>query len=458
MNRNYFKNADKLAIEEVKKRINHLDSKLNLNNVPYTISNIADYSDYHFKKYSLYNKDFKKVEYCFRFNSDLYVNHIINDIQIGNPTYTIKKQSVFTNIKFHNVIFKNCTFSSTTFKNCTFENCFFDSCESNYNGIIFEECIFTDLITSMNLNPTPVLSERHPDYTVFSDCSINKANFINCNCSYVIFTKTYIFDSLFETCILNNTIFNNCELHSITYNKNDITTLNLVQSSHLNCTFENKITDGNDNAKIYISRYTIWLILLSKFLHRNNPVFDLFYTDNTTGSKAYYRNSFKVASLTFKNASTYMSKNILEEELCDEYRYLSKVCLMHSKKEFGTRIISYINWLLFGFGEKLNRLVLWIAIYILGFALLYMFSGIQISEHTFINYTVFGGTPVALSQFLNDFTQCILFSIITASTIGYGHITPDGSLSLIFTLIQVFLGVILTAFFTSMLINKFIRD
>lgn len=129
---------------------------------------------------------------------------------------------------------------------------------------------------------------------------------------------------------------------------------------------------------------------------------------------------------------------------------------MMIKNDFWDRCILFMSWILFGFGERMGRFLLWICIYIITFSVIYMFTGITNSSGEVVKYVLNGGTPVSFSEVINDFLQCMHFSIVTFSTVGYGNITPYGW-SLLVSAIQIISGVIVVSLFTSVIVKKFIK-
>lgn len=71
-------------------------------------------------------------------------------------------------------------------------------------------------------------------------------------------------------------------------------------------------------------------------------------------------------------------------------------------------------------------------------------------------YPLIDGTEFSLISFVKDFGKCLHFSIVTFSTVGYGNIVPSG-ISYIISAIQILIGVLFVALFTSIMLKKILR-
>ncbi|WP_427980985.1 ion channel [Agarivorans sp.] len=115
------------------------------------------------------------------------------------------------------------------------------------------------------------------------------------------------------------------------------------------------------------------------------------------------------------------------------------------------RIISKIVDWVCGYGELPVRVVLTSMMIILSCALIYFFTGIH-----------FNGNIVALNlehsleQNLIAFAECLYYSVVTFTTLGYGDFTPVG-LSRVFAAIEAFSGSFIIALFVVVFVKKMTR-
>ena len=124
-------------------------------------------------------------------------------------------------------------------------------------------------------------------------------------------------------------------------------------------------------------------------------------------------------------------------------------------KQWWQQVWDRFSWLVCGYGEKLRRFVVTFLLTIIIPAIGYLFCGIKVGDKT-IRYPLIDGTEFSLINFVKDFGKCLHFSIVTFSTVGYGNIVPSG-ISYIISAIQILIGVLFVALFTSIMLKKILR-
>lgn len=122
------------------------------------------------------------------------------------------------------------------------------------------------------------------------------------------------------------------------------------------------------------------------------------------------------------------------------------------------RIWPEVYRLLAGYGEKPGRVIFMAALVIFVAAVLFAFNGIVIGEFTpeehIINYDLTFSIPGL--QAIRDFGQCLYYSFVTFTTLGYGDIHPVGC-SKIIACAEAFTGAFFIALFVVVFVRKMAR-
>ena len=166
-----------------------------------------------------------------------------------------------------------------------------------------------------------------------------------------------------------------------------------------------------------------------------------------------YRISYEEVSKVYNSIAKKMKENNLID-FASEYSYLSK-CVEHKSLTGLDKVKSSIYWLLCGYGERPTYALITSIEIILGFAILYMFTGLSI-QGIDINYVEVLSKGFPIENLISDFMNSLYFSIVTFTTVGYGDITPM-SLSIILSGIEMFLGITMTGVWTATLARKITR-
>jgi hypothetical protein len=111
-----------------------------------------------------------------------------------------------------------------------------------------------------------------------------------------------------------------------------------------------------------------------------------------------------------------------------------------------------------GYGEKPGRVIFMAALVIFVAAVLFAFGGIVIGEYTpeerIINYDLTFSIPGGPA--IKDFGQCLYYSFVTFTTLGYGDIHPVGY-SKIIASAEAFTGAFFIALFVVVFVRKMAR-
>lgn len=108
-----------------------------------------------------------------------------------------------------------------------------------------------------------------------------------------------------------------------------------------------------------------------------------------------------------------------------------------------------------GFGEKPSNALFSSLILIPVFGFIYYFSGLKVDDKL-VNYRNFSLSTDGFCEMLGYLLNCIHFSIVTFTTVGFGNIVPV-NMSKFFSSIEMFFGVVFIALYTSTLVRKMTR-
>ncbi len=135
-----------------------------------------------------------------------------------------------------------------------------------------------------------------------------------------------------------------------------------------------------------------------------------------------------------------------------QFYYKEKVMRRHTMPTFSQkRIFSKLEDLICGYGSKSQRVILCSLVIILGAAFLYFSFGINDNGGKLIC-----DSNLSLGQNLSNFANCLYFSVVTFTTLGYGDISPTGWARLI-AATEAFIGGFSMALFVVVFSKKMTR-
>ncbi|TCO79413.1 ion channel [Marinisporobacter balticus] len=357
----------------------------------------------------------------------------------------------------------------------------YESTQYNFNDIKlnneytkYVETIFFQTSTGDELKKKEIRDDF--TYCKFIRTNCISLKFVGCSFSYVDFFSSQFFNIEFVDCKFNNSIFLHSEFREVRF---------------INCTFNQIVAS---NTKVKNCKFEHSDIFFSKFLF--NTMFDLkmlnckikdtdfvieeimseIYINNIEiDSKSFFY--FKQISNLYHKSLTklfFLIKPQLEMEVCknisrlykslshefqknnyiDKYGYcfyLGK--LIESGTERGLhKVYSLLAFFVCGYGELPWNSLIASFIIIFIFSFIYLYSGVFD-----INYDIFGSQHVDTRIFLNDLAVSLHFSIVTFTTVGYGNIYPTECWGLFFSALEMIIGVIMIAIWTSSIVRKMLR-
>lgn len=117
----------------------------------------------------------------------------------------------------------------------------------------------------------------------------------------------------------------------------------------------------------------------------------------------------------------------------------------------GSRLLSWVVDQVSGYGESPRRVVLFSGVLVLICSLIYFHIGIQDSGR-FIQFM----PQASIATNLRNWLDCLYFSVVTFTTLGYGDLTPLGS-SRIVAALEAFTGSFSLALFVVLFVKKMTR-
>lgn len=430
---NFEKNEYGTAIKEVE------DSKRPFTGEYYEIK--EDNLGYKDKPITLENKEYTFVDF--------------KRTKIGKSIALSEDQLLEVKAHFWYVNFTDCVFENVKFENCTFIGCKFKNCETKHFSTIFEECSFSTTVPYTNEKGE---FEFHSVSTEFINCCIASTKFRECRLDNTIWQDCVLAVTLFNRCIVTESIFVGCKFGSVVFNDSDIAGIGILNMKRTDLEFYGEYQDSEFYKSVYID------LMDCKEIYKKNAKK---YRENFKKNFKKYKENIKENIKEYKDNASNLTKmyytllNCLKLKNSDidylgEYRYQYQKHRMIAKKRWYLQIWDRISWSICGFGERAGRFAIWFVSNIIFFAICYMFSGLQIGDRK-IQYTLQGGNSASIGRVIKDFGMCIHFSVVTFSTVGYGNVTPLNGISTFLCTVQILVGMLFVAIFTSIMVKKLIR-
>ncbi len=119
---------------------------------------------------------------------------------------------------------------------------------------------------------------------------------------------------------------------------------------------------------------------------------------------------------------------------------------LRSKKKWASWLFSLLVDLLWGYGQRPSRLFFFSLLFIAACAVVYFLTGIRLGDQC-----VVGPASAAAAH---HFGECLYFSFVTFTTVGYGDITPCSGLSRAMAATEAFSGVFIMSLFVTANVRK----
>lgn len=345
---------------------------------------------------------------------------------------------IVENVEFYHVDFNICVFINIKFINCKFFGCIFNNC--NMSNVIFDNTIFN----RSNGYNKPTFT--YP-ITEINACNLKSINFKNSDFSNILFDDCNFYVADFNNVDISYSFFKNCSFTVTNFINSNINHIKIITPKQYDVKFlilpkQNIYIDD-----VYITNPENYIVkkLINFYAKEYNKV------NYKEVKKMFYNN----ISTMYNSLLSILKEHSNNDELIREYSYIYQYYSFKTAQRIINYIIGFLSWLLCGFGDRMNRFILWFIGFVFSFSILYMFTGIKIVEDRIIDYS-FVGTLSPIGQIWKDFLMCLNFSIVTLSTVGYGNIIPIGNSHLLSS-IQMLIGIGFVSIFTAILIKKVIK-
>lgn len=246
-------------------------------------------------------------------------------------------------------------------------------------------------------------------------------HFEGANLRHTTFQDGKIMDCHFDDADLSHSNFKNASINSCSFHGAKIESVLFIDTSVINSDFS-KVKFGETN--------------LGSILTDQASIFDERLENETTKNYHYASVEYKQLKDMYKNSSLHPQ--------ADEYHYREMVCRRKSSKWYNP-----VRWLNFVFGDLTCkygtspiRILLWM------FGAIFGFTWIFYAFQNFMSYAA----PIKMA-----FADCLYFSMVTYTTIGYGDIHPIGYLRFLAGF-EGLVGITLTSLFTVIIARRIIRD
>ncbi|MCT4662017.1 MAG: ion channel [Tissierellales bacterium] len=449
MKKKYYKQMDKRIDGEIKKARADRIKFFNIQEERLKSSKEEYKDSLSFEKRCENNLSYEKKYSEFKHNSYNFV--LFKDTKWGKTAAMSEEHYIEVREKsFFYVDFTNCEFTNIIFNGCHFIGCRFEKCTTNSGKVIFQNCCLRD--HEMEYNGTT--HQNTQISTEFCNCSMLQIDIRNSLADGLIFDSCTIMLSTMKENEMPNIIFNNCGFYGLTIEDCKLNGAQIKGTTNYELIFLKSILDGEVDTDVYISKLS-----LKGYRKRIKDEYKRQMESSSLDlmkENEFIRDKYSEVAKLFYTISAVLKISNFNDDYSREYSYMHNKYLMMTKRDFWDKSVLFLGWILFGFGERMSRFVFWASGYVLIFTIIYMFTGIKNSSGEVIKYVLEGGTPVPVSEIINDFFECMHFSIITFSTVGYGNITPYGW-SLLVSAVQIISGVALVALFTSVIVKKFLR-
>lgn len=337
---------------------------------------------------------------------------------------------------------------------CEFSNCNFLMGEKGRMLFFFSELSHCKFISSTFRNGN--FFEGTMKNTVFYDCSFENVEF-NANGK--------------DKNSYSNIVFINCKFNNVNLNRVDLGTVCFVG----NCHFEKLKVDNEDLMQFGVISSKL-LKVFQKWDEQDWPIRKKIKSITYPGTNPPIVNMLPDRKTQpYKNKFASLQASITG--LIKFYEYVANSCDNHTHREVFSRAHYVLCWLIdqkrilasplkgriraipgryiTGYGDRPGIPVAAWLVSMVFFGILCGVSGIRVGGNDTSFATVLAtGNFEDLAVFI---WECIYFSVITATTVGYGDITPTPGVSMLFSASNAAIGMFLFTTFTVVIVRRLLR-
>ncbi|MHC1684181.1 MAG: pentapeptide repeat-containing protein [Clostridiaceae bacterium] len=361
----------------------------------------------------------------FTLEPDEYIFTTYKNKSFGKAA-AIRKEDCLTiqYISFKYSTFIECNFSNIVFDNCNFVGCKFIMCTTTGRGVKFKDCTFSNVEFTSNQKDN---NNFQTVSAIFENCKSLMMEFDHCNATDMILINCNIVSTKISNSNLQYSIFQTCDFHAVHIDGCNFKGVKIIKPRYVEIEFKDKQehTEFNDRTFLSVVDHDI------KDTEKMRKIIKLY--------KSFAR-QFKAVDLM---------------DHFGEYFFLSKKTSLLIEKTFLRKLGNLIGLITCGYGERPFYCLYTSLTILITSALCYMSFGIRVGTIDGTHHIIQGFNG-SLSQILENFGTCLHFSIVTFTTVGYGNIVPIGD-SVKVSSIEMILGVIMVAVWTSTLVRKMTR-
>lgn len=353
--------------------------------------------------------------------SEKYSYLDVVDTEIGKKG--VLEENNFYEIENEDIVcskFINCKFNNVKFKHCRFVACTFEGCSFGAGGVVFENCI----MIKEDSEKLPSLNRKDNLSCEFNDCNIY-AKFLGSDISFCMFNNCSINDTYFEESSMRNVIIADSYLKMITVEDSDFCGLKVINTYIENLEFNDKNCTKFDE-KTYFDKIPI---------------------------KTKTREEYEGIYMIYQAIADKFKENSLNNNF-GEYYYLCK-CTQRKCVSFFQKILSGIYFITCGYGERPEYALLSSISIIIIFAILYLFSGIDINnEIVMYNFKTIGNFNIG--RLFRDLNETINLSVGMFGGVGFNTAKPTES-SYMLSNIEMLIGILMMGVGIGTLTRKIVR-
>ena len=332
-------------------------------------------------------------------------------------------EDIFSTIENEDIVcakFIGCKFKNLTFKECRFIGCVFEDCKFESGGVTFENCTFLkeDTQSKPSLNKYDNLSCQ------FKNCNIY-SKFLNCILSFSIFENCKMVTTNFEQSEMENVIIIDCDLDMIVISDCDLSGAKVIATYIKDLEFRDKFQTKLDEKSFFDK-------IPTKF---NN------------------KDEYEGIYMTYETLADKFQENNLNNNF-GEYYYL---CKKTQRKTLSPlpKIWSFLYYITCGYGERPEFAVYSSLVLIFLFAVIYLFTGVEINNQTVIyNFTTI--KSISLPKIFNDLNETLTLSVGSFGGVGTINCKPT-QFSYLVNNLEVIIGIIMMGLGIGTLTRKVVR-
>lgn len=319
-----------------------------------------------------------------------------------------------------------------------------------------------------NFHPPPT-DGRFPIF-LFAGTSVRHTLFRDCTFSNVTFYKGQIEDAFFSNCSFNNVAFvsdDDASYRRIVFFNSCLRDVNLENTNPKSfcflgdCTFE-QIRFGDTTLKSFdpigkevVEQCRRWdreRFPYKKAVH--NPSYATEGLAKHTseivayqGLAKFYRALMSASSDRPEDYPRFVRATYLQTWLLDEAKVLYHGRCRAIAALFARNVL--------GYGYRPERpLIVWFLMNLV-FSVAYLFGGLSHNGALVARSFHFNASKIPAT--LQDAAQCLYFSFVTATTVGFGDFSPASSASMALAATHAVLGILLMTMFTVVLARRFFK-